>query len=86
MPNSRYVKGRKKEYRIKKEYEKAGWIVLRTAGSHGFADLVAIHIENRTIRFIQCKSDKFPESMKKKTLKENEELRGYVFVSEFEVI
>lgn len=63
MPNKNYQKGRRKEYKIKKELEESGYIVLRTAGSHGFADLIAIK-PGRTchkgeIKFIQCKPDNF---------------------------
>jgi Holliday junction resolvase len=39
---TRYHKGRRFEYQVKKWLEDKGYIVLRTAGSHGFADLVAI--------------------------------------------
>jgi Holliday junction resolvase len=41
MPNKNYVKGRKFEYKIKKEYEDKGYLVFRTAGSHSPADLIA---------------------------------------------
>jgi len=35
MVNKNYVKGRSKEYRLKRKYERQGYIVLRTSGSHG---------------------------------------------------
>lgn len=54
-----YRKGRDKEYRIKKLYEQMGYIVLRTAGSHGFADLVAVREFPKEIIFIQVKPDKY---------------------------
>jgi Holliday junction resolvase-like predicted endonuclease len=38
----RYHKGRRFEYQVKKWLEEKGYIVLRTAGSHGFADLIAV--------------------------------------------
>ena len=41
MANVNYRRGRAKEYRIKKKYEKCGYYVIRTAGSHGVCDLVA---------------------------------------------
>ena len=50
----RYVKGRRFEYKTKKEYEDKGYIVFRTAGSHGLVDLIAVR--NDEILFIQCKS------------------------------
>lgn len=37
---SRYRAGRAYEYACKKKLEAEGWTVLRTAGSHGDADLV----------------------------------------------
>ena len=41
MVNVNYRRGRAKEYRVKKKYEKCGYYVVRTAGSHGVCDLVA---------------------------------------------
>ncbi|MBI4092268.1 MAG: hypothetical protein HY427_03645, partial [Candidatus Levybacteria bacterium] len=42
-----------------------GYIVLRTAGSHGFADLICIHKERKVIRFVQSKAGEFSESQKR---------------------
>jgi len=53
MVNKKYQAGRRFEYAVKKYLEGKGYIVLRTAGSHGFADLVALG--NSEILFIQCK-------------------------------
>ena len=39
---TRYHKGRRFEYQVKKWLEGKGFLTLRTAGSHGFADLIAI--------------------------------------------
>jgi hypothetical protein len=90
MTNKNYKKGRKKEYKIKKLLEKEGYIVLRSAGSHGFADLVAVRKpkerEVREIKFIQCKPENFRESERKKLLKEYEWLDGYIFSVKFEII
>jgi len=36
-----YAKGVKAEYRLKRKLEEAGWTVVRSAGSHGYWDLVA---------------------------------------------
>ncbi len=58
--NKNYVKGRAKEYRIKKKYEKEGYVCLRTAGSHGFADIVCFHPLTRKILCIQAKPDDYP--------------------------
>ena len=70
---------------IKREFEKLGYIVLRTAGSHGFADLIAIEIREKRIIFIQCKPNNFS---KKKEIELNQE---YEFINneyqcEFKVI
>lgn len=54
MPNRHYLRGRRLEYQVKKDLENQGWTVMRTAGSHGFADLIALRDDK--IRFIQCKT------------------------------
>lgn len=54
MPNKNYLRGRRLEWQVKKDLEQDGWTVMRTAGSHGFADLIAL--KGDTIRFIQCKT------------------------------
>ena len=76
MPSQNYKKGRAKEYRIKKAYEKNGWKVLRTAGSHGFADLIAIHPKEHYIFFIQSKQKNFSKKQKKKLEQEFEWLNS----------
>ena len=43
-----------------RELKAEGYTVLRMAGSHGFADLVAVRSDGK-IRFIQCKPDDYPE-------------------------
>jgi hypothetical protein len=53
LPNRNYNRGRAFEYARKKAWEKVGYIVLRTAGSHGDFDLVAVRSGHVT--FIQCK-------------------------------
>lgn len=42
MPNKHYESGRRFEYRIKNHLERIGYYVIRSAGSKGIADLVAI--------------------------------------------
>jgi len=54
MPNKNYIKGRSSEYLAKKELEKNGWAVFRTAGSKSEADLIAIDLNQ--IKLIQVKS------------------------------
>ena len=66
MTNKNYIAGRRFEYKVKKYYENKGYTVLRTSGSHGFADLVAVknsflswwQNKTKTIIFIQCKNQK----------------------------
>jgi len=82
---NKYNKGRAKEYRIKHELENANWVVLRSAGSHGFADLVAINQELRVIKFIQCKAGEFSEKAKEK-LDDYYAWVNSVFRCEFEVM
>lgn len=55
MPNRNYLRGRAREYAIKKALESQGLICLRTAGSHGFADLIALDTSMNVINFIQVK-------------------------------
>jgi HJR/Mrr/RecB family endonuclease len=69
MVNKNYLAGRRFEYKVKKYYENQGFTVLRTSGSHGFADLVAVKNDARIIIFIQCKNQK----PTKQELKEFEE-------------
>ncbi len=70
MSNRNYRRGRDKEYRVKKKLEKQGFTVLRTAGSHGFADLVAIDEVNNFVDFIQCKPRSMGEKAKERLIKE----------------
>lgn len=48
-----YTRGRAFEYVRKAFYEEMGYAVLRTAGSHGLFDLVAIR--GTQVMLIQCK-------------------------------
>lgn len=59
MPNKNYVAGRNFEYARKKEWSSRGYIVLRTAGSHGPFDLVGIH-PSYPVALIQCKRVETP--------------------------
>ena len=54
MPNANYVRGTRFERQVMQEWTDKGYTVLRTAGSRGFADLVAIR-GGEPVRFIQCK-------------------------------
>lgn len=50
-----FKSGIRQEYRIKKLLESQGWLVTRSAGSHGYADLIAIHKEKKQIKILQLK-------------------------------
>jgi Holliday junction resolvase len=52
---TRYARGRQFEYRVRDKYAKKGWFTIRSAGSKGVADIVAIHPAG-IIHFIQCKN------------------------------
>lgn len=56
MTNKNYLKGRRFEWKLQKQYEDLGLIVLRAAGSKGFADLVCIDPKEKHIVFVQCKA------------------------------
>lgn len=53
--NKRYVAGQRFEYRVRDLYRKYGWFVVKSAGSKGKADLVALKA-GRQPHLIQCKS------------------------------
>jgi len=55
MPNKNYIAGRNLEYKTAKEWRDSGHLVLRTAGSHGPFDLVAVNNHRHNVTFIQCK-------------------------------
>lgn len=68
MPNKNYEKGVRFEREIIKALKENGATCLRTAGSHGFADIVVI-TPLKTIEFIQAKvteSETTAERMLKK--------------------
>ena len=48
MPNRNYTAGRALEYRVIKDLRSKGLEGLRTAGSHGEADIVAYHPKSLT--------------------------------------
>ena len=64
--NKNYIRGRAKEYRLKNKLEKQGKIVIRSAGSHSFADLISIDKKNKnklickdcvSKKCIECRGD-----------------------------
>lgn len=62
MPSPQYVKGRKKEYKIRNELLKQGYdIVQRSAGSHSPVDVWAISQDKKEILLVQCKPEGYKE-------------------------
>jgi len=60
MPNKHYVKGRRKEYKIRKDLLEEGFdIVQRSAGSHSPIDVFAINNKTKEIIFVQSKPEGF---------------------------
>jgi len=64
MAYTKYHKGRNFEYRVKKYLEKKGYFVVRSAGSHGIFDLIAIEkvgdnvgMYENFVYGIQCRVD-----------------------------
>lgn len=55
---TRYQKGRSYEYYIKYNLERAGFYVIRSAGSHGPFDLIALD-KNGNVYGIQVKKNKY---------------------------
>lgn len=56
MSNKNYIRGTNIEYKIKKDLEKLGYFVLRSAGSHSCVDICAMTPVN--ILLIQVKRSK----------------------------
>ena len=86
MSNKNYIKGRRKEYKIVKQYKDKGYeIAQRSAGSHSPIDVFAIDKETRTIKLIQAKPDSMSNTAKQKIIDENQWLNG-LFKVVFEVV
>lgn len=56
MATKSYEKGRNYEYYLMNKLEKAGFFVVRSAGSHGVFDLIAVDF-NGTVYGIQVKKN-----------------------------
>jgi len=65
--SNRYAKGRALEYECKQVLESLGYVVIRSAGSHSPADLVACR--DGKIAFIQVQSDSHLPRSKEDALK-----------------
>jgi Holliday junction resolvase len=71
MQNKNYIKGRRKEYKIRNDLIKQGFnIVQRSAGSHSKIDIFAIDTNKKIIKFVQSKPDLYTASQTNKLLKE----------------
>lgn len=82
MPNRKYEKGRRKEYKLCNELRESGYdIVVRTAGSHSPFDIIAVDRYSKIITLIQAKAD---QENHDRLFKEMEWLNGFWTV-EFEV-
>jgi hypothetical protein len=55
MPNAKYRAGRDLEYAAARDLEANGYLVVRAAGSHGLADLIAF--KTGELLIVQCKTD-----------------------------
>lgn len=82
MANVNYRRGRAKEYRIKKKYEKCGYYVIRTAGSHGVCDLVAFGRDKKVIPIQVKPRGGYIKPDEKIKIKEFEMLTGLMVVIE----
>lgn len=86
MANKNYLKGRRKEYKIVKEYKELGYdIVQRSASSKSVVDVWCVDKERKVITLIQAKPDSMSVNAKGKLLRNNAWLNG-VFVVEFVVV
>lgn len=62
---TKYSKGARREYSIKAKLGKDGYYCMRSAGSHGPADLICIHPERKQILLIQSKVGRLSAKQKK---------------------
>jgi hypothetical protein len=72
MPNAKYRAGRDLEYAAAKDLEANGYLIIRAAGSHGLADLIAF--KPGEVLIVQCKLDG------KMTARQRSDLYGLAFM------
>jgi Holliday junction resolvase len=72
MPNRQYKRGRALEYLMKDKLEKQGYFVVRAAGSHGVADIMAIksYSAGHEILFVSCKIPQYAPPAERRALVE----------------
>jgi len=73
------IKGRKYEWKIRDRWRAKGYYVVRSAGSKGIIDLVAINPKTKKIVLIQCKSYKLSKPKEKRILDALNTLTGSNF-------
>lgn len=54
MPNKNYQAGRRFEYEVMRYWESREYEAMRTSGSHGSFDIIAIRADRKP-EFVQCK-------------------------------
>jgi len=69
-------KGIRYEYKVRDIYRKKGCYVVRSAGSKGLFDLIAIHPELKKIYLIQCKAGNITKKEKKTILEALSSFKG----------
>lgn len=73
MPNKNYLRGRRYEYELVQFYKQFPMAqVYRTAGSHGFYDVIAILPDTKEIFLIQCKTKVTDKNIKTGTVRDTE--------------
>jgi len=81
-----YMRGRAKEYYLMNRLKKDGFdIVVRTAGSHGMFDIIAIRKSDLLIRLIQVKPKHFSRIQEENILNHADWLNA-IFKVKFEIL
>ena len=58
MPNNSYLRSRRKEQQLVREFRKAGWVSARSAGSKSPIDVWAFHPKENRLYMVQVKTKK----------------------------
>lgn len=82
---NRYGKGAAYERAVKKVLERGGQIVVRSAGSKGWIDLVAINPANQSILLLQCKASKVSPKRRMDIIRKMELVLGKINGTSFKV-
>ena len=72
--NKNYINGARRERRIMKKLEQEGWFCVRSAGSHGLIDIIAI--KSGQFRFIQSKKSGYLTPQERREKEELEQKLG----------